>query len=99
MAEEKQRELTKPRPIYIRWLDSVRHEDGWSTQDEWIETARHDTMLHHSIGFLIHEDENCLVLAHSLSHDTEPYSAVGIMQIPMSAVLKRKWVADPRGFA
>lgn len=74
--------------IQIEWEDSSSTSRVWNTKDYLAGQTNQRCM---SIGFLVHEDEHCVVLAgHMGLHDCPDFA--GDMRIPKSAIRKRKRV-------
>jgi hypothetical protein len=71
--------------LHIEWLDSET-DHGWHR----IEDLEHELGLTHSTGFLIHESDVFLLIAHSYDPDTE--SANGLMTIPKGAIKARRTI-------
>lgn len=52
---------------HIRWLDTGAHVDyGWAPKEKYIADAVTDKMTVDTIGFLMHEDDDIVMVA--LSH-------------------------------
>ena len=71
--------------LHIEWLDSETR-DGWQPLDE----IKQALGLTHSTGFLIHESEQFILVAHSFDPDTE--SANGLITIPKGAIKTRRTI-------
>lgn len=68
---------------YIKWLDSTSYSD-----QAWHRIESHDVKCIpiHSVGFLIHEDDEKVTLSMNIS---EEGFMCGDMTIPKSAILER----------
>lgn len=79
-----------PRLILVEWLDSRQPVPGWSRLDE-LESAEPCFCV--SVGFLVRETKNELVLAPNVADldDEELIQGSGIITIPRCSVRK---VAD-----
>jgi hypothetical protein len=56
------------RMAYVRWIDSGMHSDyGWAPAEKYIENADLHRMECVTVGIIMHEDEDIIVVA--LSHD------------------------------
>ena len=71
-------------PVYVIWHDAVS-EDDWQDLDSAKELHSHQI---HSLGFLIEEDKNRIVIA--LSLDKENDSASQTLVIPKTWMLGMK---------
>lgn len=71
--------------LHIAWLDSET-SDGWQKTDE----VGQELGATHSTGFLIHESDQFILIAHSYDPDTE--SANGLMTIPKGAIKSRRTI-------
>lgn len=73
--------------VYVEWEDIVNTDSGWhqyETIKEWVETQ--DSMVT-QIGFLIHTDENYIVLMDSYFKD----GTIGVVtRIPKCVIKKFK---------
>ncbi len=67
--------------VYIEWVDSSSSVTG-----EWIEVDRlkPECLLVHSVGWLIHDGEDCKILLPHLTADKK--QGCGEMIIPASAI-------------
>lgn len=70
--------------VEVQWLDSVS-EGRWHAKDDVIREATYDAMLHRSVGFLVHETEELILLAGSRGENG--VMVADTMQIPRSAIL------------
>jgi hypothetical protein len=84
--------------VQVLWLDSADPNDSWVRASDWSEVGQLDCV---SVGWLIGEDSEAVVLA---SHISDPEEEVpranGIMAIPKRAILgarrlKTTTAADP----
>lgn len=73
--------------VEVEWLDSMT-DGGWISKDDAIARATKDAMLHRSVGYLIHETDDMILLAGS--RDEYCDQLCGTMQIPRVAVLTIK---------
>jgi hypothetical protein len=87
--------MSRPAIVLVEWLDSHRASNGWTELDESVESGREAiTTAMLSAGFLVHDDEDGVVVACGLNPrgpDVE-----GAMAIPRVAILK---VTQLRGAA
>lgn len=77
---------TPRRMVEVEWLDSVTIGDGWITRDDLQRLARDPAaMRHRTVGYLIDEGDEYLLLVGSAADDGGTVS--GTMQIPRVAIL------------
>jgi len=74
--------------IRVEWEDSSSTNRVWNQKDFLVEQKNQRCT---SIGFLVHEDEHCVVIAGHMGMGEHPDFA-GDMRIPKSAIRKRKRV-------
>jgi hypothetical protein len=71
--------------VRVEWIDSVQ-EHGWSYLEESLKKSNDEAMECVSVGFLVKETDNFIVLAESFMMASSSVS--GFMQIPKVAVDK-----------
>lgn len=73
----------------VTWTDSglQMHTDGWSNLDVFVSQAKKWNGVVTTVGTLIYEDENVLVLA--LSHDKENDAYYGAQLVWKPCVIER----------
>lgn len=78
------------RLVIIRWLDSMGY-DRWETAAElWAKLVEGDGGLEHlTVGWIVREDEQWLMIAGSRQAGTGEVTFNGTMVIPKVAVLHR----------
>lgn len=76
----------QPHIVYVEWIDSARSE-GWCTRKE-IEAA-HEALTCYTVGFLVHEDDKVIVLAHSATKSDAGSPFCSLMTIPKIALTLR----------
>ena len=81
--------MSKIKFVRVEWEDSSSMNRIWNTPDDY---AKQKNSQCTSIGYLVHEDETCVVVA---SHKGEGDFGGG-MRIPKRAIIKRKTVREPR---
>ena len=74
--------------IQVEWEDSSSTSRVWK-EGKYLASLKNQRCL--SIGFLVHEDDSCVVIAGHMGLDEHPDFA-GDMRIPKSAIRKRKKV-------
>lgn len=72
--------------VYVEWEDSSYGAAGWQDSDGW--TDNHKPLLCHSVGRLIYEDRDSIVLAPHW-HGEEGLRVQGCLRIPTSAIRRR----------
>lgn len=72
--------------LQVEWEDSSSSSRIWNSGDALASSKNQRCM---SIGFLVHEDEHCVVLAGHMAVSEYPDFA-GDMRIPKSAIRKRR---------
>ena len=70
--------------VEVEWLDSIS-EGRWYGKDAVIAEATREAMVHRSLGYLLHENEDMVLLAGSRSETG--VMVCDTMQIPRVAVL------------
>ena len=77
--------------VMVRWLDSAQLENGDWVTIERITEALNDGFLQRSIGFLIAENDEVLVIARSVSEWRESMEKLeGVLAIPKAAITEKK---------
>jgi hypothetical protein len=78
--------------VYVEWEDSSSHSTGfggWTPIRDVIETMEeHSTFKCFTIGWLVHEDEKSITVAHTVAPVNNSVNEP--MTIPKSAILDRK---------
>ena len=73
------------RLVLVEWVDSIGCSSSWSK----IEEIRPELPVCRSVGWLLHDSEECKVLIPHLidsSHDNFPAQACGDMTIPTCSI-------------
>ena len=84
-------ERTPPPIVFVRWRDSYLPSEGWTPQDECVESGR--TMTSdpiYSAGFLIDDSDTGIIVASAFNHHAD--EIVGSVAIPRSAIASIEWV-------
>ena len=77
---------------YVRWLDSGTHlSDGWMQLDVVRQQAKASLQYVDTVGFVVHEDEEVVVLG--LSHDAVHDTVYGAQVIAKANIVERAKVA------
>lgn len=88
MAEPEQ-ETEKPL-VMVRWLDSAQLDGGDWVTIERVTEALNDGFAQCSIGFLVAENDEALVIARSVSEWKESAEKLeGVLAIPKAAITER----------
>jgi hypothetical protein len=82
--------MSKIKVIRIEWEDSSSTSGVWHGE-EYLKSTTNQKCT--SIGFLVHEDEHCVIVAGHKGDDKRPDFA-GDMRIPKSAIRKRKYLRE-----
>ena len=76
--------MSAARIVEVEWLDAMS-EGRWMDTETAISRATREVMLHRSVGYLIHETDDLILLAGSRGETSE--NVADTMQIPRVAVL------------
>jgi hypothetical protein len=80
--------MSREKFVRIEWVDSSSSSRIWNSRESLM---AHDNERCVSIGYLVHEDKDCVVVAgHKGTHDF-----AGDMRIPKRAIVKRKNLKEP----
>ena len=75
--------MTKPKLVYVQWVDSCCGS-GWQT----LERIRAACTKCITVGFLVHEDDECISVATTLGyHEGEPNQTADAITIPRVAIV------------
>lgn len=72
--------------VRVEWEDSSSSSRVWNTK-EYLSTGGNQRCV--SVGFLVHEDKDCVVIAGHMGLNDRPDFA-GDMRIPKSAIRSRR---------
>jgi hypothetical protein len=76
------------RLVMVTWEDTT-NVAAWQRHDEMVEWAKAGGWIAHNIGFLVYEDDDCVVVAARTVEDEERH--VGLAErIPKRAILKMR---------
>jgi len=76
--------------VMVRWLDSAQLEAGDWITIERVTEALNDGFAQSSIGFLIIENDEVLVIARSVSEWKESIEKLeGVLAIPKAAIIEK----------
>ena len=84
----------KPSPLLlIEWTDAgtITHGD-WLSREEVMDDAHADKFLNRTVGWLLHEDKQAVILAAQIADGEKPQFDL-VMRIPKSLIRKRKVLA------
>lgn len=76
----------------VRWIDSASVNVDWDSVDEVIDSSNgHAELYHQTAGFLIFEDETCIIITRDLqdAHPSIKRQAGDSIKIPKVAILSR----------
>lgn len=87
-------DLARVEPLVeVLWEDTT-NVAAWQTRDEMIDWARAGGWFAYNVGYLVHEDAECVVLSARIVYDEERH--VGLAErIPKRAIVKRRTIEDP----
>lgn len=71
--------------VLVRWNDSVA-AGGWRLEREWRDWMKLGGMTQQSVGFLLEDSDECVVLAQSVQEKDDP-NMDHLIQIPRGAVI------------
>jgi len=77
----------------VRWIDSASVNTDWDSVDVVIDSSNdHAELYHQTAGFLIFEDETCIIITRDLqdAHDSLSRQAGDSIKIPKVAIIERK---------
>ena len=72
--------------VFVEWIDSTEYHTGWTPLDE-AEDA--DLLSIATVGFLLHEDDQKLVLSHTVGPLDEPEQCMSLLSIPKGCITRR----------
>ena len=78
--------------LEVKWVDAHNLSGGWNDKDELDVFAKDEAYKVTSVGFLVHEDDLCIVLAGRVSPATDNYEAhYGLLErLPKKIIDKRR---------
>jgi hypothetical protein len=82
--------MSKLKVVRVEWEDSSSTRRVWHSREELAGMTNQKCT---SIGFLVHEDDHCVIVA-AHKGDEEYPDFSGDMRIPKSAIRKRKYVRE-----
>lgn len=78
--------------IQVKWVDSESNGHPWLDRSALVEWINEPDLICHSAGFLLHENEEHILLALSVTDDQ-----VGLcLKIPQVAILERHDLGDSK---
>lgn len=86
MAKKK---YSRPKPIYVKWLDHYSHRDGWAKADY---TKAREGLECESVGFLIYESPKTIHLALNYCFKEEESESADSMCILKSCIVKKRFL-------
>lgn len=76
--------------VYIRWTDAVSHEEGWKTQDQYIDWAKGVEWLVETVGWILKETKEYILLAAQRgSYIDGEYNYALVIKIPKTWIKVR----------
>lgn len=79
----------EPRLVVVEWEDSTNIQE-WTPLDELASWAGEGGWRVRNVGYLVHEDDECVVLAGRLAADAQPPQAGLYERIPKRAIIDRR---------
>jgi hypothetical protein len=78
--------------VSVHWVDVHNIAGGWNDTDELKAFAADEAYNVNSVGFLVHEDDKCIVLCARYSAETDKFEAhYGMLErIPKKIIDKRE---------
>lgn len=73
--------------VYLQWCDAFEYTDGWLGLEEVRESAKSQDWLVHSVGWLIEDTKQYVLIASAWNQDG---SFSGVLKIPTTWVKRRK---------
>ena len=71
--------------LRVDWIDADSPAGHWLTDDDFQEWVESDTCICSTVGFLVHEDDEVLILLQSGHRD----GRAGAFRIPKVAIIRR----------
>jgi hypothetical protein len=79
--------------VELLWIDSIAGATGWSSVGSLLEEAADNYLVHRSVGYLVAETEQSVLLVSSFQEDAEldaERNVQGGTRIPKVAILLRR---------
>lgn len=71
--------------MWIKWTDAVTSaEAGWTTKEDALTTAASPLPIMHTVGFVLHHDDNQIAITDSVGDDEFGQ----VTKIPMSMIIE-----------
>lgn len=70
----------------IRWVDSLRHDEGWRTKQHYVDECKAWRVGCETVGYVFFEDKTSVGVAQSRNRG----SLTDVIQIPKVAITSRK---------
>lgn len=83
-----------PPLVMVEWVDTTNIAT-WTNLDDIAEWAADGGFVCRNIGYLIHEDDQCVVLAARVALGAEP-PQVGLFERVPKGVITARWTLKPR---
>lgn len=78
-----------PAIIAVRWIDSGMAIDrGWARRERYLTDVRVDAMIAHTAGFLMHEDDDVVVI--SATYEPSGQTFYGAQVITKASIVERR---------
>jgi len=83
-----------PPLVMVEWTDTTNIA-AWTNLDEIADWAPSGGFVCRNIGYLIHEDDDCMILAARVALSAEP-EQVGLFERIPKGVITQRWTLTPK---
>ncbi|MCU1679219.1 MAG: hypothetical protein JWM93_3977 [Frankiales bacterium] len=90
MRRESDAPITYPPLVVVEWVDATNIAT-WQDLDEIPDWAAEGGFVCRNVGYLVHEDDDCVVLAARIALDAEPQQ-VGLFERLPKSIITARWV-------
>lgn len=78
-----------PPLVVVEWVDATNIAT-WTDLDDVVEFARDGGYVCRNVGYLVHEDDDCVVLAARVALEAEP-PQVGLFERIPKGIIRQRW--------
>lgn len=78
-----------PPLVMVEWIDATNIAT-WERLDEIAEWAKDGGFVCRNVGYLVHEDDECVVLAARIALEADP-KQVGLFERIPKGIIQRRW--------
>lgn len=86
-------ELEYPSLVVVEWIDTTNIAT-WEKLDEIAEWAKDGGFVCRNVGYLVYEDNDCVVLAARIALEADPQQ-VGLFERVPKGVITSRWTLVP----